>query len=158
MEKLYIICIEDQREVLNTVVDHLTFFEEFLSIEECESALEAKELLEEIDDSGDYVAVLISDHVMPDQTGVDFLTEVNDDDRFKATKKILLTGQATHVDTIQAINLASIDRYIEKPWAKEELIEKVSVLLTEFVVKKGIDYQPLVSVLNKPRLFELLKQ
>ena len=157
MEKLFIICIEDQREVLNTVMDQLSYFEEFVSLEECESAVEAEELIEEIDEHGDYVAVLVSDHVMPDQSGVDFLTEVNDDDRFKSTKKILLTGQATHVDTIQAINLASIDRYIEKPWTKEDLIEKVSILLTEFIIEKGIEYQRFTSILNKPRLFELLK-
>ena len=157
MEKLYIICIEDQREVLNTVIDHLTYFEEHTTIEECESATEAKDLIDEIDESGDFVAVLVSDHVMPDQSGVDFLTEVNEDDRFKSTKKILLTGQATHIDTIQAINLAGIDKYIEKPWVKEDLIEKVSILLTEFIIEKGIDYQRFTSILNKPRLFELLK-
>lgn len=157
MEKIYIICIEDQREVLNTISDHLSHFEELLTLEECESAAEAAELFEEIDDNGDYIGVIISDHVMPNQTGVDFLSSINHDDRFKASKKILLTGQATHIDTIDAINKAGIDKYIEKPWDKNDLIQKVSSLLTEFIVKKGIAYEPYLAILDKPKLFELLK-
>ena len=157
MEKIYIICIEDQSEVLHTVMDHLSAFEEYLTIEECESAAEAKELVEEIDAEGDFVGVIVSDHAMPVQTGVDFLIELNEDSRFKDSKKILLTGQATHMDTIQAINKAAIDKYIEKPWQKETLVALVSTMLTEFIIKKGISYEPFLPVLDKPRLFESLK-
>lgn len=157
MEKLYIICIEDQREVLNAITNDLSFFEDHLVVEECESAAEAKDLINEIDSKGDFVALLISDHVMPHQTGVDFLTEVNQDLRFRDTKKILLTGQATHVDTIQAINKAAIDNYIEKPWKAADLHQKASSLLTEFIIEKGLDFQRFAPILDKQKLFELLK-
>jgi len=157
MEKIYIICIEDQREVLHVISEHLSHFEDLITIEECESAAEARDLLEEIDSQGHHIGVIISDHVMPNQTGVAFLIEINEDDRFKDSKKILLTGQATHMDTIHAINSASIDKYIEKPWDKKDLIHKVSTLLTEYIVQKGIPYAPFLSILDKPRLFELLK-
>ncbi len=158
MEKLFILCIEDQREVLNSIVEDLSFFEEELIIEECESAAEASDIVEEIDARGDYLAVVVSDHVMPGKNGVEFLGELHDDDRFKQTKKILLTGLATHADTIRAINKAAIDRYIEKPWQTEILIQYVKELLTEFVLQKGIPYEPLLSYLDKPTLYELLKQ
>jgi two-component system chemotaxis response regulator CheY len=157
MEKIYIICIEDQREVLHTVLEHISIFEEKMIIEECESTAEALELMEEIDDEGDFVGLIISDHAMPIQTGVEFLVELREDERFKDTKKILLTGQATHMDTITAINGAAIDKYIEKPWQKDDLVEKSSILLTEFIIEKGIPYDPFLPILNKPRLFELLK-
>jgi len=158
MEKLYILCIEDQREVLNSIVEDLSFFEEALVIEECESAAEATEITEEIDARGDFLAVVISDHVMPGKNGVEFLTELHDDDRFKFTKKILLTGLATHADTIRAINQAAIDRYIEKPWQTRMLIQYVKELLTAFVLQKGIPYEDLLPYLDKPTLYELLKQ
>ncbi|WP_109831939.1 response regulator [Reichenbachiella versicolor] len=157
MEKIYILCIEDQSEVLHSVLEHLSFFEGHITIEECESTAEAKQLINEIDGEGDYVGVIVSDHAMPVQTGVEFLIELNNDFRFVDTKKILLTGQATHMDTIQAINQAAIDKYIEKPWKKEHLVELVSTMLTEFIIKKGIPYEPFLQVLDKPRLFELLK-
>lgn len=158
MEKLYIICIEDQREVLRIIADNLAFFEDKISIEECETAEEALEVMEEIDAAGDYVAVIVSDHVMPEQSGVDFLIEIHEDGRFKHTKKILLTGQATHLDTIEAINKAHIDRYIEKPWDKENLIQEVRQLLTMYVISKGLSYESYMSVLDAQVLFELLKQ
>jgi len=157
MEKLYIICIEDQREVLNAITNDLSVYEDYMVVEECESAAEAKDLIDEIDAAGDFVALLISDHVMPHQTGVDFLIEVNKDGRFKSTKKILLTGQATHIDTIEAINKAAIDNYIEKPWKSNDLHQKVSALLTEFIIEKGIAYEPFAPILDKQKLFELLK-
>jgi len=157
MEKLYIVCVEDQREVLNTVSEQLSVFEDYLTLEECESADEAEELIEEIDANGDFLAVVISDHVMPDKSGVDFLIDIKEDGRFKSTKKILLTGQATHVDTILAINQAGIDNYIEKPWEAEYLKGKVSTLLTEFIIEMGLDYEPFTKVLDKQRLFNLLK-
>lgn len=157
MEKLYILCVEDQREVLNTISSQLEVFEQHVILEECESAAEAEELIEEIDAKGDYVAIVISDHVMPGKSGVELLTTLHNDSRFEDTKKILLTGQATHMDTIKAINMAGIDYYIEKPWKAVDLINKVSNLLTQFVIKKGIPYEEMAEVLNKEKLFQLLK-
>jgi len=141
MERINIIYVDDQREVLTTIGKELEDFEEFFNLESCESADEAWELLEEIDINGDYTAVLISDHIMPGKRGVDFLTEVDQDFRFDSIKKILLTGMATHQDTIAAINNASIDRYLEKPWKAEELVKMVRELLTIFVLEVGIDFE-----------------
>lgn len=158
MEKLYIVCIEDQREVLNSIVEDLSSFEDAFIIEECESASEAEDIIEEMDAKGDYLAVVISDHVMPGKSGVEFLTDLHADPRFKSSKKILLTGLATHADTIQAINQAAIDRYIEKPWQTEILVQYVKELITQFVLQKGIPYEPLLPYLDKSTLYELLKQ
>lgn len=158
MEKLYIVCIEDQREVLNSIVEDLSFFEEALVIEECESASEAEDIVDDIDARGDFLAVIISDHVMPGKNGVEFLKELHDDPRFKNSKKILLTGLATHADTIRAINQAAIDRYIEKPWQTEVLVRYVKELLTSFVIGQGIPYEPLLKYLDKATLYALLKQ
>lgn len=158
MEKLFVICVEDQREVLNTISGQMSFFEEYVELEECESAAEAEELIEEIDANGDMLALIISDHVMPGKSGVDFLITIQEDGRFTATKKILLTGQATHIDTIEAINRATINNYIEKPWKADDLRSKVSILLTEFVVEKGLNYESYIPILDNQRLFDLLKQ
>ena len=157
MEKLFILCIEDQREVLNTISNHLSVFEDYLVVEECESADEAQELIDEIDSNGDFVAIVISDHVMPGTSGVDFLVSLKKDGRFDSTKKILLTGQATHIDTINAINQAGINFYVEKPWEADDLTGKVSTLLTEFIIEKGLDYGEYSEVLDKEKLFELLR-
>lgn len=157
MNKIYIICIEDQREVLNAIVEDLSEFEEAFIVEECESAGEAEALLDEIEADGDFLGLVISDHVMPGKSGVEFLEELHQDKRFADTRKILLTGLATHEDTIRAINRAAIDRYIEKPWNSEVLNKYVKELLTAFIVGRGIDYQPYLDYLDKTTLFEMLR-
>lgn len=158
MDKLYIICLEDQREVLNAIAEDLSDFDEIGIVEECESVAEAEQLIDEIDQRGDLLAVVVSDHVMPGKTGVDFLSELRNDERFKLTKKILLTGLATHQDTIRAINLAAIDRYLEKPWTREQLTQAVRELLTAFVLEAGLDYMDYLPHLDQQVLFEHLKK
>jgi two-component system chemotaxis response regulator CheY len=153
MTKLNIICVDDQREVLAALRKDLAYFKDICSINDCESADEAMELLEEIDADGESVALIICDHVMPGKNGVDFLIDVNKDARFANSKKLLLTGMATHQDTIVAINQANIDRYIEKPWDIDHLIETAKTLLTTYIIDAGIDHQPYLKSLDQETLF-----
>lgn len=158
MEKLNIICVDDQSEILSTLRKDLEYFGQYFEIIDCESAEEAWEEIEEIDAEGDFLALIICDQVMPIQNGVDFLTEFYADSRFPKTKKILLTGLATHQDTILAINKAKIDCYVEKPWDRESLIETVKALLTEFVLEKGIDYEEFLSILDQNVIYKKLSK
>ncbi|MGR6839989.1 response regulator [Aliivibrio wodanis] len=140
MEKLNLICVDDQREVLSAVLQDLAPLKSWINIEECESADEALDLMDELDSEGGHIALVLSDHVMPGKSGVELLTDVSHDYRFLRTKKVLLTGQATHQDTIIAINRARIESYIEKPWNADELRALVTRLVTEFVFDKGLEY------------------
>lgn len=140
MEKLNIICVDDQREVLSAVLQDLQPLASWLQIEDCESADEVLQLMDELDAEGEFIALIISDHVMPRKTGIELLSEITQDPRFIGTKKVLLTGQATHSDTINAINTAGINRYFDKPWSAEALIACVRQLVTEFIFDKGLDY------------------
>lgn len=156
--KINIVCLEDQREVLNAIVDDLAPFSEAFVLEECESAREAKEVLQDIYSRGEALALLISDHVMPGQSGIDFLIDLHADKRFPHTRKLLLTGLATHQDTIEAINRAAIDRYLSKPWDAELLREYVGELVTLFILDAGIDYQPYLRWLNQELLYQKLRE
>lgn len=157
MEKINIICVDDEREVLDSVMRDLDYFSDTFNIEECESAFECLDLLEELDAQQEYVAVIISDHVMPEKSGVELLTEIALDNRFLGTKKLLLTGLATQADTIKAINAAKLDHFLEKVWDPEELLQTVKELVTEYIVEKGIDYDPYMEKLDAPTLYRLIK-
>jgi two-component system chemotaxis response regulator CheY len=126
-------------------------------VEVCDSGEEALNLMSEIDDKGDFVALIISDQVMPEMTGVDLLTKITSDGRFDDTQKILLTGLATHQDTIEAINTGGIDHYIEKPWQKERIISVVKKSLTSYIMNKGLDYEPVLDLLDQETLYKALK-
>lgn len=157
MERLHIICLDDQREVLASIIKDLEVFKNHVELIYCESADEAIDELENIYDDGDYPALIVCDHIMPEKNGIDFLIEVSSDDRFISTKKLLLTGLATHEDTIEAINRARIDNYIKKPWDSKDLQTKIKKLLTDYIISLGIEYQPYMDIMDSERLFELLK-
>lgn len=133
MKKLYILCIDDQRDVLACVVRDLAPLAEYVIIEECESAEDARQLIAELGSKTDHVGLFICDHIMPGTSGVDFLTSLTKDPRFQHARKILLTGQASHEDTIGAINRASVDYYLEKPWKDTEMLALCRRYLTEFL-------------------------
>jgi len=157
MENITILCVDDQAEVLDAVVRDLRPLQKFFRVEEAGSAEEAKKIIDETVRSGDYVGLVISDPVMPGETGVELLGAIFRDDRFSDTKKILLTGQATHADTIRAINEARIDNYFEKPWKPEDLVATAKKLLTRFILKKGIDYKDYMPILDQATLLENLR-
>lgn len=154
MEKINIICVDDQREVLDAVVRDLQPLTDWFTIEECESADECLSLLEELDDQGEHIALVISDHVMPGKSGVDMLSEIAADGRYRHTRKILLTGLASHQDTIHAINEAGVDRYFEKAWDAKELLQTCKSLVTKFILDEGIDYQSMMGVLDVQTLYQ----
>ena len=157
MDKIFIICVDDQQEVLNALEQDLAFFDDKFNVEVCDTGEEALDLMDDIDSNGDFVGLVISDQVMPQMTGVALLKEVENDERFKHTRKMLLTGQATHQDTIEAINLGGIDQYLAKPWTKDNLHETVKKLLTHYLFKKGIDHTPYQDNLNQELVFKYLR-
>lgn len=157
MEKLNIICVDDQREVLSAVLQDLEPLSRWINIEDCESADEALELMDDLDAQGEWVAVVVSDHVMPGKSGVELLSEISADPRFIHTKKVLLTGQATHTDTINAINTAGIHHYFDKPWSAKILVDCVRSLVTHYVFDQRLDYTEWQSELDNTIVLSRLR-
>lgn len=154
MEKLVIVCVDDQRDVLAALRKDLSILEKYIEIEECDTASEAMEVLDELDVSGKSIALVISDHIMPEKSGVDFLRDLNQDARFTGISRFLLTGLATHQDTITAINEANIERYFEKPWSPGDLLQAVRAALTSYILKNGLNYQEYQGVIDQKTLLK----
>lgn len=157
METLNIICVDDQQEVLDSVMRDLRPLTSHVRLEEASSVADCMQLIEQIDDDGDHIAIVISDQVMPEETGTELLGRITADRRFGKTRKVLLTGQATHADTINAINDGHIDNYIEKPWQPEKLLTIVKRLLTLYVLDAGLDHTEYMPVLDPTTLFTKLR-
>ena len=155
--KSKIISVDDQREVLAALEKDLQVLSRFFDLFFCESAEEAKEVIEEIDAEGGHIPLIICDHIMPGMNGIDFLIDLNQDERFKKIRKMLLTGLATHKDTINAINEADIDFYVEKPWEKETLLDAIKKLVTRYVVDVGMDYSEFNEVLDPTSLYQAIR-
>ncbi len=156
METINIICVDDQPEVLDSVMRDLRPLAPHVRLEDATSVEECKALVEQIDADGDHIALIISDQVMPEASGVELLRAIAADRRFAKTRKVLLTGQASHADTIEAINDGHIDNYVEKPWQPEKLLSIVKRLLTLYVLDAGLETAPLMPVLDQPTLISKL--
>lgn len=79
------------------------------------SAADAKEILR-----FEYIQIILSDHRMPEETGVALLIYVKEE--WPDVIRMLMTGYSSLEDTIQGINEAGIYQYIDKPWIAEQLI------------------------------------
>lgn len=158
METINIICVDDQSDVLDSVMRDLRSLEQYYRVEGAESASDCLSLMDKMDTRGEWVGLVISDHVMPGGNGVELLQKISKDARFLETRKILLTGQANHADTIRAVNEAHIDNYFEKPWNPEDLLATTKSLLTGFVLDKGVEYKDFLPVLDQLTLLSYLKK
>ncbi|MGR4988333.1 response regulator [Vibrio sp. WZ-1] len=158
MSKYLILCVDDEREVLDSVLQDLAVFEDSFVIEGAESVTEAKEVIAEMKDDGVKLALILCDHIMPEQTGISFLIELNQDDDTRVARKVLLTGQAGLEDTVEAVNHASLDYYVAKPWRGDELRSALVQQLTTFMIQHDDNLLSWVSVLDSEAILNAMSE
>jgi response regulator RpfG family c-di-GMP phosphodiesterase len=156
MSKIYILCVEDEPEVLDAVVKDLEIFEKNFPIETARSTIEARKIIESILKKNDKIGLIVCDHIMPVENGVDLLVELQKKKETAGSRKILLTGQAGLEATVKALNFANLDFYISKPWDKNELQFVVKKFLTDYVIDNEKNYLPFMSILDAARLSEAM--
>ncbi|MCH7228065.1 response regulator [Haloferula sp. A504] len=155
MNQIAILSIEDEPEVREAIRRDLRPFEKQFRIEVSEDISDAREAIAQIEQDGDRIGLVLADHRLPGETGVDFLTKLHADGSHYPVRKVLLTGQADQQDTIRAINEGGLHHYIAKPWEPETLVTIVRDELTEYVLRsEDIDAMPYVAILDGPRLLE----
>ncbi len=154
---IYILCIEDEQEVLDAVVRDLEKLEEQFPVETANSAEEAREVIEKLLEDGKKVGLILCDHILPGDNGVELLIELHKDERTFASRKVLLTGQAGLDDTVKALNEARLHHYIPKPWTREDLLEVSVSLLTDFVIDEEDNILPYMSTLDAERISESIR-
>lgn len=156
--RLAILVIEDEPEVREALERDLESFADTVRIEPAEDVPDAREVLAEISADGDLLALVLADHRLPGETGVDFLVELAGSEDFAAARSVLVTGQAGHDDTIRAVNEAGLDHYIAKPWSREELHATVRHELTEFVLTTELDPLPHLRALDGERVMGIVRR
>jgi response regulator RpfG family c-di-GMP phosphodiesterase len=156
--EIYIVCVEDEPDVLEAIVRDLAAFEDCFRLEGFASAAEAMKWIEALNPESQRVALIYCDHVMPGQRGVEFMTELQQRalPALKSVRKVLFTGQAGHQETIAAINEAGVCHYQAKPWDVEELTALTRKLLTDYVIERQNNPLPYMAVLDQARVAEAL--
>ena len=157
-KKIYILVVEDEPEVLDSIVRDISDFEKIFPIEMTDTAEEAREQIELILEKGDEIGLILCDHVLPGDNGVELLVEMQKNEKTVQTRKVLITGQAGLQETVRAVNEADLKHYIAKPWEKEELLEIVKELLTDYVLLHVKNPLPYMQLLDGGRIAEFIRK
>lgn len=155
--ELAIVCIEDEAEVLESVLRDLELFEDHFRIEAARSVDEARVIVASLHDEGCKIALFVCDHMMPGVTGVAYMIELSKDEKTRASMRMLLTGQAGLPDTVKAVNEGGLDYYLAKPWKTGELQDVVKNMLTDYVEKHVSNPLPYMAVLDAERLSDAVR-
>ena len=132
MEKGKIVVVDDEK-IVTSAFSTLLKVEGFSDAHFFNSPKEAIEFLK-----SNTPDIVISDFLMPEMNGLEFLTEVKN--LYPEVSRILLTGYADKENAIRAINEVGLYRYIEKPWSNDDLIINI---------KNGIERSYLLSQLRQ---------
>ena len=125
MSSYCILCLDDERIVLNSLRGELmrnfgaTYAYEFL-----DSPFDALEVIDEHQQEGADVIVVISDWLMPQMKGDEFLVKLHG--KHPRIIKMLLTGQADEAAIDRAKREANLFKCIQKPWSEKELVSSIN--------------------------------
>ncbi|MGB3402693.1 MAG: response regulator [Microcoleaceae cyanobacterium] len=128
MTETAILCVDDETVILETLQEQISrhFGSQFL-YEAAESAEEALEILQELDEEGVKIVVIVSDWLMPGMRGDEFLIQVHQ--QFGDVATIMLTGQADESAIERAKAEANLSCCLFKPWRETELIQIITQAL-----------------------------
>lgn len=139
MKLPFIVIVDDDEQVLHAITrDVKTQYHAQYKILSTNSPGEAIEVLTELKNSGDMVALFLVDQRMPEMEGVDFLQKALK--IFPGAKRMLLTAYSDTVAAIKAINIVQLDYYLTKPWNPPE--EKLYPVLDDQLEDWQAHYTP----------------
>jgi DNA-binding NtrC family response regulator len=105
-----------------------------------DNPFETLELIQELVENEEEIALLMTDQMMPDMKGIDLLKKAKSIS--PGTMRVLLTGHAGMDSAIVAINEKVLDKYLTKPvYDFEDLVFTLKRLLNEFHLKNTVDAQ-----------------
>ena len=137
MKKPVILCVDDEKMVLNTISRVLEkAYGNDYNIEIAEDGIDALEFFIEMRQDGLEVPVVIADYIMPNIKGDELLMKIHEYD--SGVYNIMLTGQATMEGVTNAVNEANLYRYIAKPWDNTDLLLTIGEALKGYYKDKEL--------------------
>lgn len=125
-EKIHVLYVDDEVKNLRSFKAVMRRdFKIFLA----ESAAEGLQILEK-----EKIHVLITDQIMPEMTGIEFLEIVLK--KFPEPIRILLTGYSDIEAVIDAINKGQVYRYMTKPWREDEMKQVIETTYELFFLRE----------------------
>ena len=124
MSKKVILCVDDEKIILTSLKTQLKerLGSEYI-YEMSENAIEAMELIEELNDDDIGIIVIVSDWLMPGIKGDEFLIKIHE--KYPNIVKVMLTGQADIKAIENAKKNANLYACLTKPWGVDVLVNTI---------------------------------
>lgn len=144
MSKATIICVDDEELILSSIKEQLkqATFTNDVVIETVNSPMLALEIVNEALEAGIDLPLVISDWLMPDMKGDEFLSIIHK--LSPSTLTILLTGHASAEAVGQAVNNANLYRFISKPWLTDDFILTVREAIRSYFTEKSLEEKNII--------------
>lgn len=137
MKQSFIICVDDERIVLDSLkVELKRSLGKNYIIETADSGEDALEVIDELVNEHYEVPLVISDYIMPNMKGDELLKEVHK--KYPSIIKIMLTGQADTEGVTNALNYANLYRFIAKPWNSADLVMTITEAIKAYFQEKEL--------------------
>ncbi len=129
MSESAILCVDDEVVILDSLKEQLKrkFGDRFI-YEVAESAAEAWEVIEELQEDEVKVIAIVSDWLMPGIKGDEFLIQIHQ--RFPNLVTVMLTGQADETAIARAKKEANLHACLHKPWTEEDLTTIITTAIS----------------------------
>lgn len=124
-----VLFVDDERTVLEYASS--VFRDSGVNVLTAHSPREALEIF-----AGQEIAVLVSDNIMPEMSGLELLSQVKN--MSPDTVKIMMTAYADLPTILTAINNSEVFRFVTKPWQEEEMIKAVKDGIRRFRLLKSM--------------------
>jgi len=120
-----ILCVDDEKFILANVKQQLKskFGNNFI-YETADSAMEGLLIVDELMSQPDMQVLIISDWLMPEMKGDEFLVQVHS--KYPKIVKILLTGHADEAAIERCWRDANLHRCLFKPWEMNDLFGTIT--------------------------------
>lgn len=128
MSDAAILCVDDEAPILKALKEQLkrSFGNQYI-YEIAQSVEEAWIVINEFEEEGIKILVIVSDWLMPNVRGDEFLAQVHQ--RFPDIITVMLTGQADEAAIERARAEANLYACIYKPWGEDELQQVIRAAL-----------------------------
>jgi CBS domain-containing protein len=149
MQNPIIFIVDDETELLNALEQDLRqHYSNQYRLMQAASGEEALNLVKELKQQNDLVALFLADQRLPGMSGVRFLVEVRN--LYPEAGRVLLAVHAEAEAAMVSINEVGIDRYLVKPWqpAEEKLYPILDELLEDWRAKVRLPYMQIKGIMN----------
>jgi len=115
-----ILVVDDNHTPREVICEALKQFN--IQVKEAVNGVEATKILE-----AEQFNLVITDVVMPEMNGYEFVCEVRKDDRYKDMKLMMVTTETEMAQVIKALE-AGANEYVMKPFTKDMIVEKLTLM------------------------------